>query len=192
MHVMRSLTLLGALAALPSLAAAQRRPLQTFGPAAYRMPAEYKTVQRSALEAQRRLLSAMADSMPENLYRDKVTPAQRDFAQQLHHVVSANSMIASYWLATDGAAPPAADTAAVFNTRAGMQAYITAQYDYLYGILDRTSEDDRHIVVQFFGGMRMPRWQVWDELNQHASWTLGQVVANFRKQGKAPPPFLFF
>ena len=38
----------------------------------------------------------------------------------------------------------------------------------------------------------MPRWQLWDELNQHTIWTAGQVVANFRKNGMAPPSFLFF
>jgi hypothetical protein len=179
-----------ALVAVP-LAAQQRRQAQTFGPAAWRMSPEYRQVQRSALDAQRRLLLSMADSMPENLYRDRVTPPQRDFAQQLHHVVSANVLIATNWIATDGAAP-ASDTTAIFGSREGMRQYINTSYDYLTGLLDRGSEDDRNTVVQFFGGMRIPRWQVWDELNQHASWTLGQVVANFRKHGKAPPPFLFF
>lgn len=178
---------------LPSLSAAQqRRPVQTFGAAAWRMSAEYRQIQRSQLDAQRRLLLAMADSMPENLYRDRVTPPQRDFAQQLQHVVDAGVNLTSFFIATDGVAPPTSDTTALLNTRAGMKAYVNTAYDYLLGVLDRQNEDDRHIVIAFFGGMRIPRWQVWDELNQHASWTLGQVVANFRKKGSPPPPFLFF
>ncbi|MBL8986748.1 MAG: hypothetical protein JNJ80_10795, partial [Gemmatimonadetes bacterium] len=50
---------------------------------------------------------------------------------------------------------------------------------------------DRDVQVKFFGNF-IPRWQVWDELNQHTMWTAGQVVANFRKNGMAPPAFLFF
>ena len=41
------------------------------------MPESYRQVQLSALELQRRLLLAMADSMPETEYRDKMTPIQR-------------------------------------------------------------------------------------------------------------------
>jgi len=87
---------------------------------------------------------------------------------------------------------PRADTAAVFNTRAGLRAYIVASYDYLTWLLDNQSEADRNVVIGFFNQARMPRWQIWDELNQHAMWTAGQIVANFRKQGMAPPSFLFF
>ena len=46
--------------------------------------------------------------------------------------------------------------------------------------------------VKFFGGKLVPKWQIWDEVNQHAMWTAGQIVANFRKNGMAPPSFLFF
>ena len=38
----------------------------------------------------------------------------------------------------------------------------------------------------------MPGWQVWDEIHTHTVWTAGQVVANFRKNGMAPPAFTFF
>lgn len=157
------------------------------------MSPEYRQVQRAALTTQKQLLLAMTDSMPENQFRDRVTGPQRDFAQQLHHAISSNVMIASMYLAPpQAAAPPQADTVAVFNTRQGMRQYISTAYDYLLWVLDHQTEDDRNTLVGFFGGTRVPRWQVWDELNQHAMWTLGQVVANFRKQGMAPPSFLFF
>ncbi len=176
-----------------SVPAVAQRKLETFGAAAWSMNPEYRQIQRQALETQRKLLLSMADSMPERLYRDKATPAQRDFAQQLQLVLASAAFIAGFYINTDSTVkPPRADTAAVFNTRAGMKAYINAGYDYLGGLLDKASEADRNTVVLFFDGKKYPRWQLWDELNQHAMWTAGQIVANFRKQGMAPPSFLFF
>ncbi len=187
------LAVLAALLASSATPAEAQRKLETFGPASWSINSEYRQVQRQALDVQRKVLLSMADSMPERLYRDKATPAQRDFAQQLQHVVGSSVFIASFYISTDSTIRgPRPDTAAVFNTRAGMKAYINAGYDYLGGLLDRASDTDRNVVVLFFDGKKYPRWQLWDELNQHAMWTLGQAVANFRKNGMAPPPFLFF
>lgn len=154
------------------------------------MPEAYRQVQLSALELQRRMLLAMADSMPENLYRDKMTPIQRDFAQQLHHAAVPFAMFLPMFM---GAPAPAGlpDTAAVFNTRAGLRGYINGVFDYAAGVLRSQSAADREARVTFFGS-QIPRWQVWDELHQHTVWTAGQVVANFRKHGMAPPGFAFF
>jgi hypothetical protein len=189
-HALAAAAALLTFVSVPALA---QRKLETFGPASWSMNPEYRQVQHQALDVQRKLLLSMADSMPERLYRDKATPAQRDFAQQLQHAVGSSLFISSFYIATDSTVrPPRADTAAVFNTRAGMRAYINAGYDYLTGLLDKATETDRNTVVLLFDGKKYPRWQLWDELNQHAMWTAGQVVANFRKQGMAPPPFLFF
>ena len=65
---------------------------------AQQMPESYRQVQVNALELQRSLLLAMADSMPERLYRDKVTPIQRDFAQQLGHAAGALAFIVSRFI----------------------------------------------------------------------------------------------
>jgi hypothetical protein len=166
-----------ALAVIPAAARAQ-------------MPESYRQVQLSALQLQRRSLLAMADSMPESLYRDRVTPVQRDFAQQLQHCVAPFAMFLPRFMG--GAAPTGLpDTAAVLNTRAGMRAYINAVYDYAEGVLRSQTAADREVVVAFFGSQK-PRWQVWDELHQHTFWTLGQAVANFRKHNMAPPGFGFF
>jgi hypothetical protein len=167
------------------------------------MPESYRGTQLKALELQRSMLLAMADSMPESLYRDKVTPPQRDFAQQIHHAASSVAAIAAVYLSKPGAAPLARtelgtalaslpDTATTFNSRAGLKSYINAAYDYAAGLLKNQSADDRALVVKFFGAMDIPKWQVWDELHEHTMWTAGQVVANFRKQGMAPPGFGFF
>jgi hypothetical protein len=158
--------------------------------AAAQMPESYREVQMSALRLQRRMLLAMADSMPENLYRDKVTPIQRDFASQLQHCAVPFAMFLPRFM---GSPAPTGlpDTAAALNTRAGMRAYINGIYEYAEGVLRGQSAADREARVAFFG-TQVPRWQVWDELHQHTFWTAGQMVANFRKHGMAPPGFGFF
>jgi hypothetical protein len=176
--------------AVASQAQAQMQPPKT-APAKYPMSKEYRAVQLSAIKSQRKLLLSFADSMPERLYRDKVTPAQRDFAQQVHHIVAANIGLGTAFAI--GKAPSSAkpDTAAIFNSRAGLKQFINDSYDQIEAMFQAQADADRDIQVQFFGNF-LPRWQVWDELNQHTFWTAGQVVANFRKHGMAPPSFLFF
>jgi hypothetical protein len=153
------------------------------------MPESYRAVQMRALELQRRSALAMADSMPERLYRDKVTPIQRDFAQQLGHVAGSMGFVVSQFVGVPG--PQLPDTAVAFNSRAGMRSYINAAYDWAAGVLRNQTAADRAVMVTVFG-TPMAKWQVWDEMHQHTFWTLGQVVANFRKNGMAPPGFGFF
>jgi hypothetical protein len=149
-----------------------------------------RDAQLRQLELQRTMLLAMADSMPENLYRDKVTPVQRDFAQQMHHATSAAVFICVRFLGSERPSLP--DTAVALNGREGLRDYINAVYDYSTQVLKQQSEEDRAEVTSFFGGLEIPKWQVWDEIHQHTMWTAGQVVANFRKHGMAPPGFGFF
>jgi hypothetical protein len=156
---------------------------------AQEMPESYRAVQLKALDLQRRSLLAMADSMPERLYRDKVTPIQRDFAQQLDHVAGSLAYVVSQAIGVP--MPQRPDTAAELNTRAGMRGYINATYDWASGVMRNQTAADRNMTTQLFG-QSMPKWQVWDELHQHSFWTMGQVVANFRKNGMAPPGFGFF
>lgn len=153
------------------------------------MPESYRQTQLAMLETERRMALAMADSMQERYYREKVTPPQRDFAQQIAHAAGAVPMIASMFLG--GPRPAMPDSAASLASRAGLRAYINAAYDYGTNLLRTQTAADREASVQFFGNA-MPKWQVWDELHQHTMWTLGQVVANFRAHGNPPPAFLFF
>ena len=149
-----------------------------------------KESQLRMLENQRTLLLSMADSMPERLYRDKATPGQRDFAQQVHHAASAAVFIGN--AAAGGTRPSTLpDTATTFNTRAGLKQYINGAYDHLATLLKNQTAASRAEMYTLFG-QQMPRWQVWDEIHTHTVWTAGQVVANFRKNGMAPPPFTFF
>ena len=173
---------------LAGIASAQPKPPETAA-AKFSMSKEYRVVQQAALKSQRKLLLSFADSMPEKLYRDRATPPQRSFSEQVHHIVSANGMISSAFLA--GPRAPAPDTAAVFNSRAGLKQFINDTYDALDKLIAEQTDAERDTPVKFFGNF-IPKWQVWDELNQHSMWTAGQIVANFRKNGMAPPSFLFF
>ena len=147
-----------------------------------------RAVQLVALEHQRQFLLQMADSMPERLYRDKATPAQRDFAQQVQHAAGAVPFVSA--LALKGPKPALPDTSTAF-TRDGLRAYIDASFDYAAKLLKSQTAESRASTVSLFG-KNMPGWQVWDEIHTHTVWTAGQVVANFRKNGMAPPAFTFF
>ena len=148
-----------------------------------------RDVQIKMLEHQRKVLLQMVDSMPERLYRDKVTLTQRDFAGQIHHAAGA---VASISRATmNGPAMAPIDTSTVFNTRAGLRSFVAAAYDYSINLIKSQSDASRAETADLFG-QKMPRWQIWDELHMHTVWTAGQVVANFRKHNMAPPAFTFF
>jgi hypothetical protein len=148
-----------------------------------------RDVQMKMLEHQRKVLIQMVDSMPERLYRDKVTPVQRDFAGQIHHAAGAVASISRSTMGGAAFSPP--DTATAFNTRAGLRRFVTAAYDYATNLLRTQSDASRAETGNLFG-QQMPRWQIWDELHMHTVWTAGQVVANFRKHNMAPPAFSFF
>ncbi len=153
------------------------------------MPEGYRDLIVRKQESERRLLLAMADSMPENLYRERATPAQRDFAQQLHHAAAPVALLGAQLM---GKAPPARpDTAAVLNTRAGMRDFINTVYDWAAAAVRAQTDEELLEEAELFG-VRVPRWQWWDQLHMHTIWTAGQVVANFRKHGMAPPAFGFF
>ena len=148
-----------------------------------------RDVQLKMLEHQRKVLLQMVDSMPERLYRDKVTPVQRDFAQQIHHAAGSAAFIAQSMM--NGPALPPHDTSAVFKSRPGLRAFVSGAYDYAASLLRTQPEASRSENVNLFG-QQMPRWQVWDEIHMHTVWTAGQVVGNFRKHNMAPPAFTFF
>ena len=182
MRIARALLVPGFALTLAGAATAQQR-------AADAMPESYRQVQLSQLELQRRSLLAMADSMPERLYRDKVTPVQRDFAQQIQHAAGSVPFVASMVMGLPAAQLP--DTGSSLNSRAGLRAFVNASYDWATNALRAQTAADRARVVNMFGN-QMPAWQVWEELHQHTFWTAGQIVANFRKNGMAPPGFGFF
>ena len=175
------LGLLTLLTLAPSAAWAQAKPADASGQ-------NPRAVQMKALEHQRQFLLQMADSMPERLYADKATPAQRSFTEQVQHAAGAVPFVSAMALKGPRPALPDSSTA---NTRAGLKAFIHASFDYATNLLKNQTDESRASTVSLFG-QSMPGWQVWDEIHTHTVWTAGQVVANFRKNGMAPPALTFF
>jgi hypothetical protein len=165
-------------------------PAVLASPLAGQLPDTHREAQLKMVELQRSMLLAMADSMPERLYRDRATPEQRDFAQQIGHAAGGAARIAARFVG-GGRRPQPPDTATALNSREGLERMINQAYDYVADLLREETDEERAQTVQFFG-QEIPRWQVWDEIHQHTIWTAGQVVANFRKHGMAPPGFGFF
>lgn len=148
-----------------------------------------RDVQLKMLEHQRKVLLQMVDSMPEHLYRDKVTPTQRHFAAQIHHAAGAVASISRSTMSGPALSLP--DTVAAFNTRAGLRSFVSTAYDYATNLFKNQTDAARGEMGDLFG-MKMQKWQIWDELHMHTVWTAGQIVANFRKHNMAPPAFTFF
>jgi len=147
-------------------------------------------LQLRQLQWQKDVLLAMADSMPESLYRDKVTPEQRDFAQQLFHAAMYPPLICSMAFMGERPAPP--DTAAVFNSREALKGYINEGFGLCERVVRESTDADRAVLTRGFEGDQVPRSEILDQCYLHTAYTVGQVVANFRKHGMAPPEFPFF
>jgi hypothetical protein len=79
------------------------------------------------LEHERKFLLEMADSMPERFYRDRATPEQRDFAQQVHH--AANGVVFLLTVTKSGPKPPHPQTPNAQNTPAGLRVLKKAPGD---------------------------------------------------------------
>lgn len=148
-----------------------------------------RKVQLRQLEWQRSVLLAMVDSMPEDLYRDKVTAEQRDFAQQLYHSVGFPQLICHGIKEMD---PPAVDTASVLNSAGAMKDFINEAFDFCEEAVGNWPEEDRVSLVTSGSGVSTPKAEFVDQAFLHTAYTLGQVVANFRKHGMAPPAFPYF
>lgn len=175
------------LSPLPSLFAQQAPPIRQ----AFPMPAEYREIQLRAQETQRSLLLSMVDSMPVEFYRTAAAEGQRDFAQQIHHAANADQYIVAHYILGWDSLPVRTDTATIFNSREGLRSFVSAAYEFSIRALRAQTMEDRQSTIWYFG-QKMPKWLVWDELNQHTIWTAGQIVGNFRAHGMAPPAFLYF
>jgi len=155
------------------------------------MPPKYRDIQVRAQRTQRNLLLSMVDSMPEPFLRTRAAEGQRDFAQQIHHAANANLYIVSHYILGWDSLPFHPDTSRIFSSRAELRGFVDATYRFSLRVLQDQSVEDRHSTIWYFG-QKIPKWMVWDELNQHTIWTAGQIVANFRAHGMSPPSFLYF
>jgi len=149
-----------------------------------------RDLQLRQLDWQESVLLAMADSMPESLYRDKVTPEQRDFAQQLFHAAMFPPMICSIAIRGERPSPP--DTTAILNSAEAMKGFIRESFAQCEDAVRGQTDEDRAALTRGFEGDQVPKSELLDQCYLHTAYTVGQVVANFRKHGMAPPEFPFF
>ncbi len=161
------------------------------GETQWAMPPEYRAVQLASLESQRRFLHAMADSMPESLYADPDHPGQRSFAGHVYHAAVANAQAVSRFIGTESAPFKAPDETVATASRTALKAAIDGAFDFMTGLLLAQPDTARNRPLDF-AGRTITAWQFWDELDEHTSWTLGEMVGNFRKHGMPPPAFRFF
>jgi hypothetical protein len=153
------------------------------------MPAEYREVQLRSIESQRAFLHAMIDSMPAAQLASIDNPGQRSFAGHVYHAAVANAQAVDRLIA--GPAFDAPDEATAVGSRAELRAAVDAGFGFIREALARQTESERQAPIAF-AGRTIPGWQLWDELNEHTYWTLGEIVGNFRSLGMAPPPFRFY
>lgn len=163
----------------------------TAAPLAAQAPVEitaaYRALQLKALDSDFKYAAALVDSMPEAYLRESATPKQRHFLAQINHAMGIHLFVIPRVL---GGAPPKGipDTVSAYASKAGMKAFLTATHQYARAALQAEDEKTRGRIVDLFG-VKVPAWQTWEVAHEHTAWTLGQVVANFRKHDMAPPGF---
>lgn len=149
-----------------------------------------RDLQIRQLEWQQSFMLALADSMPENLYRDKATPEQRDFAHQLFHAAIYPQLICTRAILGETFTPP--DTTAIYSDPDALKAFIRESIEGCKDVVRNQTDEDRAALVRGFEGDQVPKSELLDQVYLHSAFTLGQVVANFRKHGMAPPEYPFF
>ncbi len=159
-------------------------------PLAAQTPADIRAKHQAMLQMEQRMILSFIDSMPQQWFRDRATPPQRDFAMQLFHAAVTYPLALSRFLGAPSL-PNAMDSTAATASKDALRGYVNTVYNWSVDFLRHQTDSARTAQVRLFG-MPMPGWQVWDELHQHTMWTLGQVVANFRAHDLRPAPFIFF
>jgi len=128
----------------------------------------------------------IAAAIPESALRWAPNDEVRDFAEQVEHY--ANNL----WLGqfTLGKTPESVgDSALYLNDNAALAEVVTQWYDMVIADLRTIPADDFFTEVDFFGGQRLQKWQIYSFGLQHALWTRGQLVPYFRANGVTVPAF---
>jgi len=141
----------------------------------------------NGLEANKAMDIDFARAIPDSALRWAPTPDVRDFAQQIAHAAD-NSWIAS-GLGVEARA--FGDTAVVLNDKEALVAAVTAAYDWMLGTL-RDLPDDQFTAEGDFFGTPTPRWRMFMQAIEHATWTRGQLVGYFHAHGVPVPRVRFF
>jgi uncharacterized damage-inducible protein DinB len=132
----------------------------------------------------KRTLIALAEAMPEERFSYKPTPEQRDFAQQVLHVATANVINLNFLRGK--AAAPAIDRTA--TAKAAAIKAMADSFDYGEALLREQTDQSMFETVQtnqFLGPSSRARVVYF--LLGH-SWDIyGQMVVYLRLNGRVPP-----
>ena len=185
-------SLLLATAAAP--AAAQSRPATApatpaTAAAASQSPISAKDIMLADVERQRKNVLDYINVATDSVLRFRATPGVRTYAQQIHHIASANAGILSRVFGATQLAP--ADTAQVYNSKEALRTYVSASYDHVAQIVRNATPEAFAKESTVFGMTRSgARWV--DGVLEHGTWTLGQTVPYLRMNGLTPPNYLPF
>jgi uncharacterized damage-inducible protein DinB len=133
----------------------------------------------------RELIINVADAMPADKYSFKPTPAQRSFAEQLMHIIEADTGL----LGSIGPKTPAPTINKQASSKADVMAALTQAYDYTAAVVKEFNDqqlNERVMSMPFFGPTASRAKVIYYDL-QHTQDIYGQLVVYLRLNGVTPP-----
>jgi uncharacterized damage-inducible protein DinB len=126
-----------------------------------------------------------ADAMPADKFTYKSTPAQRDFAGQVMHVVEINQML----LGTLGAKTPAPMINLKATSKPEVMAALRRSYDYGEQVIREFNDAQlvARVAPPSFMGPSASRVRLIYAMMQHTNDSYGQMVVYLRLNGIVPP-----
>ena len=136
-------------------------------------------------QSQKDLIINAANAMPEDKFTYKSTPAQRDFAAQVMHIVGANRML----LGTLGGKTPAPAINMKATSKADVMIALRQVYDYGEAVVKEFSDAQlvERITPPSFMGPQASRVRVIYAALSHTNDIYGQIVVYLRLNGITPP-----
>lgn len=129
------------------------------------------------------------DAAPDSMLGYRPTPGVRTFAQQIQHVVESNIDVGAMAVRALASAPAIGDSARYLHEKAALRAYVSDAYDYVISGIRDAPPAALARVSSMYRQPAAPTWR-WLELSQeHAVWTLGQIVPYLRLNGVTPPSY---
>jgi uncharacterized damage-inducible protein DinB len=127
-----------------------------------------------------------AEQVPEADYAFKPVDTVRTFGAILGHIANANYMICSMG---SGAANPMKDTdiEKTKTAKADLQKALTDSFAFCEAQFDTMTDAKSTEMVDFFGGMKLPRLNVLQFNIAHDMEHYGNLVTYMRMKGLVPP-----
>lgn len=125
-----------------------------------------------------------AETMPEDKYGYKPTPAQMGFGQSIAHIAEVNNFSCSKFADIP---VPAGDKVTEKDSKEKLMAALKGSFDYCAQTLAKMDDSKLGDPITFFGGRQAPRaaavFELIDDLSDH----YGQLSIYLRLNGLLPP-----